>query len=182
MGVACPSPVAGHCRGMVDGVAPSLSCRSDAPRPCRAEVARRSYLVLCVVGLQYSLRQDMAGDVLVIVRWRRREPWLYRCRGRAIVGGSADMDPQAAEPLKQTAEALEGIIGPGYWFRGHSIPDVAPHAALFSEQELAAQWGMGVNHVHSGGHSGGQPLPSPASRPVGHSAVLCRACGRCQWQ
>ena len=54
-------------------------------------------------------------------------------------GGSAGMDPQAAEPLKQTAEALEGIICPGYRFRGHSIPDVAPHAALFSEQELAAQ-------------------------------------------
>ena len=37
-------------------------------RPCRAEVTRRSYLILCVVGLQYSLRQDMAGDVPVIVR------------------------------------------------------------------------------------------------------------------
>ena len=35
---------------------------------CRAEVTRRSYLILCVVGLQYSLRQDMAGDVPVIVR------------------------------------------------------------------------------------------------------------------
>ena len=31
MGVACLSPVAGHCCGMVDGVAPSLSCGSDAP-------------------------------------------------------------------------------------------------------------------------------------------------------
>ena len=30
------------------------------------------------------------------------------------MGGLADMDPQAVEPLKQTAEALEGIIGPGY--------------------------------------------------------------------
>ena len=38
------------------------------PRPCRAEVTRRSYLVLCVMGLPYSLMQDMAGDVLVIVR------------------------------------------------------------------------------------------------------------------
>jgi len=38
------------------------------PRPCRAEVTRRSYLILCVVGLQYSLMQDMAGDVLVTVR------------------------------------------------------------------------------------------------------------------
>ena len=38
------------------------------PCPCRAEVTRRSYLILCVVGLQYSLRQDMAGDVPVIVR------------------------------------------------------------------------------------------------------------------
>ena len=38
------------------------------PCPCRAEVTRRSYLILCVMGLQYSLRQDMAGDVLVIVR------------------------------------------------------------------------------------------------------------------
>ena len=28
-GVACPSPVVGHCCGMVDGVAPSLSCGSD---------------------------------------------------------------------------------------------------------------------------------------------------------
>ena len=29
-------------------------------------------------------------------------------------GGSTDMDPQAVEPLKLTAEALKGIIGPGY--------------------------------------------------------------------
>ena len=38
------------------------------PRPCRAEVTRQSYSILCVVGLQYSLMQDMAGDVLVTVR------------------------------------------------------------------------------------------------------------------
>jgi len=29
-------------------------------------------------------------------------------------GGPTDMDPQAAEPPQQTAEALERIIGPGY--------------------------------------------------------------------
>ena len=44
-------------------VAWSMEC----PRPCRAEVTRRSYSVLCIVGLPYSLTQDMAGDVLVIV-------------------------------------------------------------------------------------------------------------------
>ena len=71
-------------------------------------------MILCVVGLQYSLMQDMAGDVLVMVRWRRREQRLCRCRGRAIVGGSVVMDPQAAEPVKQTVEALGGVIGPGY--------------------------------------------------------------------
>ena len=43
-------------------VAWSMEC----PCPCRAEVTRRSYLVLCIVGLPYSLTQDTAGDVLVI--------------------------------------------------------------------------------------------------------------------
>ena len=32
-----------------------------------AEVTRWSYLVLYVVGFQYGLMQDMAGDVLVAV-------------------------------------------------------------------------------------------------------------------
>ena len=44
-------------------VAWSMEC----PRPCRAEATRRSYSVSCIVGLPYSLTQDMAGDVLVIV-------------------------------------------------------------------------------------------------------------------
>ena len=46
-----------------------------------------------------------ADDVPVAVYQQRKELRLSWCRGRAIVGGSAGADPEAAETLKRIAEA-----------------------------------------------------------------------------
>ena len=52
-----------------------------------------------------GLTQGMADDVPVAVCRQRKEPRLSWCRGRAIVGGSAGANPEAAETLKWIAEA-----------------------------------------------------------------------------
>ena len=46
-----------------------------------------------------------ADDVSVAVCQQRKEPRLSWCRGRAIVGGPAGVNPKAVETLKQIAEA-----------------------------------------------------------------------------
>ena len=46
-----------------------------------------------------------ADDVPVAVCRQRKESRLSWCRGRAIVGGSAGANPEAAETLKQIADA-----------------------------------------------------------------------------
>ena len=89
---------------MVDGVPLSLSCRSDAPVVLG--------LVHCGTPVQFDAghggrragHRVMSSQGAVALQMPRPS---HR-------GASADMDPQATEPLKLTAEALEGIIGPGY--------------------------------------------------------------------
>ena len=46
-----------------------------------------------------------ADNVPIAVCRQRKEPRLSWCRGRAIVGGSAGANPEAAETLKRIAEA-----------------------------------------------------------------------------
>ena len=50
--------------------------------------------------LQCYLEAGAAVGVLVTACRRRERPMLSWCRGRAIVGGSADMNPEVAETLK----------------------------------------------------------------------------------
>ena len=52
-----------------------------------------------------SLVQGMADDVPVAVHWQCKKPRLSWCQGRAIVGGLAGVNPEAAETLKWIAEA-----------------------------------------------------------------------------
>ena len=94
--MACLSPVAGHCGGMVDGAVLSLMYWSDVPVTTDPERHGSN---------NDSLTQGMADDVPVAVCRQRREPRLSRCRGRTIVGGSAGANPEAAETLKRIAEA-----------------------------------------------------------------------------
>ena len=93
---ACPSPVACCCGGMIDGVVLSLMHWGDAPVT--------SDPVRCGSSSD-SLAQGMADDVPVAVRSQCKKPSLGWCRGRAIVGGSAGENPEAAETLKWIAEA-----------------------------------------------------------------------------
>ena len=51
------------------------------------------------------MAQGMADDVLVAVRSQSKKSRLGWCRGRAIVGGSAGANPEAAKTLKWIAEA-----------------------------------------------------------------------------
>ena len=93
---ACPSPVACRCGGMVSEAVLSLMHWSNAP--VMPDPVRRG-------GSSDSLTQGMADDVPVAVCRQRKEPRLSWCRGRAIVGGSAGANPEAAETLKRIAEA-----------------------------------------------------------------------------
>ena len=94
--MACLSPVACYCGGMVNGVVLSLMHWSNAP--VTPNLVRRG----CSSD---SLAQGMADDVSVAVRSQCKKPRLSWCRGRAIVGGSAGANPEAAETLKWIAEA-----------------------------------------------------------------------------
>ena len=83
---ACPSPVACHCGGMVDGVVLSLMHWGEAP--VTPDPVRRG-------SSSDSLTQGMADDVPVAVYRQRKEPRLSWGRGRTIVGASAGMNPEA---------------------------------------------------------------------------------------
>ena len=52
-----------------------------------------------------SLAQGIAGDVPVAVHLQCKKLRLSWCRGRAIVGSSAGVNPEATETLKWIAEA-----------------------------------------------------------------------------
>ena len=100
--MACLSPVACHCGGMVDGAVLSLMHWSDAP--ATPDPVRRG-------SSSDSLTQGMADDVPVAACQQRREPRLSRCRGRTIVGGSVGANPEAAETLKWIAKARREQLG-----------------------------------------------------------------------
>ena len=94
--VACLSPVAYHCGSMISGAALSLMHWTNAP--VTPDPVRRG-------SSSDSLAQGMADDVPVAVHSQCKKPRLSWCRGRAIVGGSAGANPEAAETLKWIAEA-----------------------------------------------------------------------------
>ena len=94
--MACLSPVAYHCGGMVNGAALSLMHGSHAP--VTPDLVRRG-------SSSDSLAQSMADDVPIAVRSQCKKPRLSWCRGRAIMGGSAGVNPEAAETLKWIAKA-----------------------------------------------------------------------------
>ena len=94
--MACLSPVAYCCCGMVNGAVLSLMHWSSAP--VTSDLVRRG-------SSSDSLAQGMADDVPVTVRSQCKKPRLSWCRGRAIVGGSAGVNPEAAETLKWIVEA-----------------------------------------------------------------------------
>ena len=112
---ACPSPVACYCGGMVDGVVLPLKCWSNVP-VISDPVRRGSSSDSLTQGLASdvlvtpdperrgsssdSLTQGMADDVPVTVCRQHKGPRLSWCRGRAIVGGSAGVNPEVAETLK----------------------------------------------------------------------------------
>ena len=81
---------------MVNGVVLSLMHWSNAP--VTPDLVRRG-------SSSDSLAQGMADDVLVAVRSQCKKPRLNWCRGQAIVGGSAGVNPEATETLKWIAEA-----------------------------------------------------------------------------
>ena len=94
--MACLSPVAYNCGGMVNGAVLSLmhwSSVSDTP-----DLVRRG-------SSSDSLVQGMANDMSVAVCSQCKKPRLSWCRGRAIVGGSVSTNPEAAETLKWIDEA-----------------------------------------------------------------------------
>ena len=93
---ACPSPIACHCGGMVDGVVLPLKCWSNTS--VTSDPMRRG-------SSSDSLTQGMADDVPIAVCWQCKKARLSWCRGRAIVGGSAGANPEAVETLKRIAEA-----------------------------------------------------------------------------
>ena len=79
---------------MVDGAVLSLMCWSNAP--VTSDHVRRG-------SSSDSLTQGMADDVTVAVCRQRKGPRLSWCRGRATVGGSAGVNPDAAEALPRKA-------------------------------------------------------------------------------
>ena len=94
--MACLSPIAYHCGGMVNGVVLSLMHWSNAL--ITPNLVRRG-------SSSDSLAQGMADDVSVVVCSQCKKSRLSWCRGRAIVGGSVGANPEAAEALKWITEA-----------------------------------------------------------------------------
>ena len=91
MEAACPSPIACYCGSVVDGVVPSLKYWGDAP--VTSDPVRRG-------SSSVSLKRGVAVDVPITVCCLREKSRLSWCQGRAIVGGSAGMNPEVTETLK----------------------------------------------------------------------------------
>ena len=101
--MACLSPIAYYCGGMVNGAVLSLMHWSNAP--ATPDLVRRG-------RSSDSLAQGMADDVPVAVCRQHKGPRLSWCRGRATVGGLAGANPKAAETLKWIAEAQREQLVP----------------------------------------------------------------------
>ena len=99
------------------------------PRPC----ARR--------GSSCSLTQGMArsaGDVPVPECRQCGEPRPSRCRGWTVVGGSADVSPEATGARKRIAEARREQLVFVRRFRGYRDPHKTLHVVLSLEQGLGS--------------------------------------------